>query len=53
LRRAQAEAEQLAAAGARDAAAGRRRGRLRRAVNDLTKLLDVTRRIAAQTRQMP
>ena len=51
LRRAQAKAEQLAAAGARDAAAGRRRGRLRRAVNDLTKLLDVTRRIAAQTRQ--
>jgi IS5 family transposase len=51
LRRAQAKAEQLAAAGARDAAAGRRRGRLRRAVTDLTKLLDMTRRIAAQTRQ--
>src|SRR5829696_2494760 len=51
LRRAQAKAEQLAAAGARDTAAGRRRGRLRRAVNDLTKLLEVTRRIAAQTRQ--
>ena len=51
LRRAQAKAEQLAAAGAPDAAAGRRRGRLRRAVNDLTKLLEVTRRIAAQTRQ--
>ena len=51
LRRAQAKAEQLAAAGARDTAAGRRRGRLRRAVIDLTKLLEVTRRIAAQTRQ--
>ncbi len=35
----------------RDAAAGRRRGRLRRAVNDLTELLEVTRRVAAQTRQ--
>ena len=34
-----------------DAAAGRRRGRLVRAVNDLTELLDATRRIAAQTRQ--
>lgn len=51
LRRAQAKAEQLAAAGGRDAAAGRRRGRLRRAVNDLTELLEVTRRVAAQTRQ--
>ena len=35
----------------RDAAAGRRRGRLHRAVNDLAGLLEVTRRIAAQTRQ--
>jgi IS5 family transposase len=51
LRRAQAKAEQLAASGGRDAAAGRRRGRLRRAVNDLTELLEVTRRVAAQTRQ--
>ncbi len=54
LRRAQAEAEAeeaLAAAGGRDAAAGRRRGRLRRAVNDLTALLDATRQVAAQTRQ--
>lgn len=34
-----------------DAAAGRRRGRLVRAVDDLTKLLDATRRITAQTRQ--
>src|SRR5215204_5361737 len=47
LRRAQAKAEQLAAAGARDTAAGPRRGRLRRAVNDLTKLLEATRRVAA------
>jgi IS5 family transposase len=51
LARAQAKATQLAAAGAHDAAAGRRRGRLRRAVNDLTDLLAATRRIAAQTRQ--
>lgn len=51
LRCAQATAEQLAAAGGRDAAAGRRRGRLRRAVDDLTDLLTVTRRIVAQTRQ--
>ena len=51
LRRAQAKAEALAAAGGKDAAAGRRRGRLRRAVNDLTELLEVTRRIATQTRQ--
>jgi IS5 family transposase len=41
----------LAATGSKDAAAGRRRGRLRRAVNDLTGLLEVTRRIAEQTRQ--
>ncbi len=34
-----------------DAAAGRRRGRLARAVNDLAELLDATRQIAAQTRQ--
>ena len=51
LRRAQAKAARLAAAGSRDAAAGRVRGRLRRAVNDLAELLDVTARIAAQTRQ--
>jgi IS5 family transposase len=51
LRRARAKAAELAAAGRRDPAAGRRRGRLRRAVNDLTGLLDATRRIAAQTRQ--
>jgi IS5 family transposase len=51
LRRAQAKGAELAAAGAGDAAAGRRRGRLHRAVVDLTGLLEVTRRIAAQTRQ--
>jgi IS5 family transposase len=51
LRRARVKGTELAAAGVRDAAAGRRRGRLHRAVNDLTDLLDATRRIAAQTRQ--
>jgi IS5 family transposase len=52
LRRAQAKATDLAAAGGRDAgAAGRRRGRLRRAVDDLAELLAITRKIAAQTRQ--
>jgi transposase, IS5 family len=51
LRRAQAKAAALAAAGLRDPAAGRRRGRLRRAVNDLAALLDATQRIAAQARQ--
>jgi transposase, IS5 family len=51
LRRAKARAAELAAAGVQDAAAGRRRGRLHRAVNDLADLLEVTRRIAAQTRQ--
>ncbi len=40
LRRAQARAADLAAAGIHDAAAGRRRGRLRRAVNDLAGLLE-------------
>jgi IS5 family transposase len=51
LHRAQRKAEQLTAAGGHDPAAGRRRGRLRRAVNHLSDLLDATRRIAAQTRQ--
>jgi IS5 family transposase len=51
LRRAQSKAAQLAQAGGQDADAGRRRGRLRRGVNDLTELLEATRRIAAQTRQ--
>ena len=51
LRRARVKGTKLAAAGVGDAAAGRRRGRLHRAVNDLTDLLAATRRIAAQTRQ--
>jgi IS5 family transposase len=51
LRRAQDKAGRLAASGLRDAAAGRRRGRLHRAVSDLAELLDVTRQIAAQARQ--
>jgi IS5 family transposase len=51
LRRAQAKAQKLAAAGGADPVAGRRRGRLHRAVNDLAELLDATRAIAAQTRQ--
>ncbi len=51
LRAARKKAAVLAAAGGKDVAAGRRRGRLARAVNDLTELLEATRRIAAQTRQ--
>ena len=51
LRRAQVKAQKLAAAGGADPVAGRRRGRLHRAVNDLAELLAATRRIAAQTRQ--
>ena len=51
LRRAEAKAAARAAAGRKDAAAGRRRGRLRRAVNDLAGLLEVTRQVAAQARQ--
>ena len=51
VRRATAKAAALHARGERDAAAGRRRGRLVRAVNDLQKLLAATRQIAAQTRQ--
>src|SRR5918995_1464532 len=51
LRVAQARAAALAAAGGSDPTAGRRRGRLRRAVHDLTELLAATRRIAEQTRQ--
>ena len=50
LHAAEARAAALAEAGASDPAAGRRRGRLRRAVTDLTDLLAATRRIAAQTR---
>ena len=51
LRRARAQAADLAACGLADAAAGRRRGRLHRAVDDLTDLLTATRQIVAQTRQ--
>jgi len=51
LRRAQATSEAVAVGGGKDAAAGRRRGRLRRVVNDLTELLEVTRPVATQTRQ--
>jgi IS5 family transposase len=51
LRRAKAKAAELAATGFRDAAAGRRRGRLARAVNDLSDLLQATERIVGQTRQ--
>ena len=51
LRRAQAKAEALAEVGGKDAAEGRRRGRLHWAVSDLTELREVTRRVAAQTRQ--
>jgi transposase, IS5 family len=51
LRRARAAADNLRKRGMHDAAAGRRRGRLARAVADLTKLLDATQRIVAQTRQ--
>ena len=48
---AEARAAALAADGGSDPAAGRRRGRLRRAVDDLTRLLAATRQIAEQTRQ--
>ncbi|NOJ84005.1 ISNCY family transposase, partial [Myxococcus xanthus] len=51
IRTARRKAADLAGRGVKDPAAGRKRGRLVRAVNDLTDLLDATRRIAAQTRQ--
>ncbi len=51
LRRVRVTAERLRECGAHDPVAGRRRGRLARAVNDLTELLDATRQIVAQTRQ--
>jgi IS5 family transposase len=51
LRRTKAKADKLCKRGIVDAPAGRRRGRLARAVNDLTKLLTATRQIVAQTRQ--
>jgi len=51
LRRARAKAASLRGQGVHDPTAGRRRGRLARAVDDLSELIDATRRIAAQTRQ--
>jgi IS5 family transposase len=51
LRRARAKAEAMRASGSRDPVAGRRRGRLARAVQELSDLLVTTRQIAAQTRQ--
>jgi transposase, IS5 family len=51
LRKAKADAVRRKANGHCDAAAGRRRGRLVRAVNDMTELLDATRRIVDQTRE--
>jgi transposase, IS5 family len=51
LRQARAKAARLNECGQRDAAAGRRRARLARAVTDLQDLLDATRQIAAQARQ--
>ena len=51
LRRARAKAARLAQAGVRDPVAGRRRGRLARAINDLSALLLVTARITEQARQ--
>src|SRR6478609_3177871 len=50
VRKARAEAAKLKAAGGCDAAAGRRRGRLVRAVDDLAELLEATRKIVEQTR---
>ncbi len=51
LRRARAKATQQKTRGEHDAVAGRRRGRLARAVNDLSELVDATWQIAAQTRR--
>jgi IS5 family transposase len=51
LRRAHVKAAELAQAGVRDAAAGRRRGRLARAVGDLSNLLEATTLIIGQARQ--
>ena len=48
--RARAKATALARIGIRDAVAGRRRGRLVRAVNDLQNLVEATERIIEQTR---
>ena len=49
--RARAKAAEQKARGEHDAAAGRRRGRLVRAADDLEELVKATRQIAAQTRQ--
>ena len=51
LRQARVTAAELAEAGVHDAAAGRRRGRLARAVDDLSRLLEATEQIIGQTRQ--
>lgn len=51
LRRARAKAEAERTHGESNPAAGRRRGRLARAVDDLTDLIEATRQIAAQTRR--
>ena len=51
LRRAKTKAERRRERGIHDAAAGRRRGRLARAVNDLTELLTAACKIVAQTRE--
>jgi transposase, IS5 family len=51
LRQARVKAAELAQAGVHDPAAGRRRGRLARAVNDLSNLLEATEQIIGQTRQ--
>ena len=51
LRRAHAKANDLKVCGGHDPVAGRRRGRLARAVDDLNELLAATRQIAAQTSQ--
>jgi IS5 family transposase len=51
LRKAKAAAARRKADGCPEPIAGRRRGRLARAINDLAELLAATRKIAAQTRQ--
>ena len=51
LRGARAKAQRLKESGEHDATAGRLRGRLARAINDLNELLTATRKIALQTRQ--
>lgn len=51
LRRARTKATAQKAQGEHDGAAGRRRGRLARAIDDLEDLVTATRQITAQTRQ--